>query len=66
MTFLSEEIDMKTKEEIKEEIIQLHGGCEALNEAMNVLHNQNMDKIKQIMSLSHMLREIKKDKGESE
>jgi len=35
---------MKTKEEIKEQIIELHGATLALGEAMNFLHAQRMEK----------------------
>ena len=33
---------MKTKEEIKEEIIELYGATQALSEAMNFLHAQRI------------------------
>ena len=52
---------MKTKEEIKEQIIELHGATLALSEAMNFLHAQRMEKSKQIMSLNHMLKEMEDD-----
>jgi len=49
---------MKTKQEIKEEILELYGATLALNEAMNLLHAQRMEKSKQMMALNHMLREM--------
>ena len=49
---------MKTKQEIKDEIIELYGATQALNEAMNMLHAQRMEKSKQMMSLNHMLKEM--------
>lgn len=49
---------MKTKEEIKDEIIELHGATLALGEAMNFLHAQRMEKSKQMMALNHMLKEM--------
>lgn len=52
---------MKTKEEIKDEIIELHGATLALGEAMNFLHAQRMEKSKQIMALNHMLKEMEAD-----
>jgi hypothetical protein len=52
---------MKTKQEIKEEIIELYGATQALNEAMNILHAQRMEKSKQMMALNHMLKEMEDD-----
>jgi len=49
---------MKTKEEIKDEIIELYGATQALSDAMNFLHAQRMEKSKQMMALSHMLKEM--------
>ena len=49
---------MKTKQEIKDEILELYGATLALNEAMNLLHAQRMEKSKQMMALNHMLREM--------
>tara|TARA_R110000868_G_scaffold258541_1_gene516065 strand:- start:209 stop:385 length:177 start_codon:yes stop_codon:yes gene_type:complete len=55
---------MKTKQEIKDEIIELYGATQALNEAMNMLHAQRMEKSKQMMSLNHMLKEMDRDDAE--
>jgi hypothetical protein len=55
---------MKTKEEIKDEIIELHGATLALGEAMNFLHAQRMEKSKQMMALNHMLKEMEGDDAE--
>ena len=52
---------MKTKDEIKEEIIELYGATKALNDAMNVLHAQRMGKSKQMMALNHMIKEMGDD-----
>ena len=52
---------MKTKQEIKEEIIELFGATTALNDAMNLLHAQRMEKSKQMMALNHMLKEMEED-----
>ena len=49
---------MKTKEEIKEEIIELYGATQALGEAMNMLHAQRMEKGKQMFSLNQMLKDM--------
>jgi peptidoglycan hydrolase CwlO-like protein len=54
---------MKTKEEIKEEIIELYGATKALGDAMNTLHAQRMEKSKQMMALSHMLKEMDGDES---
>ena len=53
---------MKTKQEIKDEIIELYGATKALREAMNILHAQSMEKSKQMMALNHMLKDM--DDGE--
>jgi hypothetical protein len=52
---------MKTKQEIKEEIIELYGATQALNDAMNILHAQRMEKSKQMMALNHMLKDMEED-----
>jgi hypothetical protein len=52
---------MKTKQEIKEEIIELYGATQALTEAMNLLHAQSMEKSKQMMALNFMLKEMGDD-----
>ena len=51
---------MKTKEEIKEEIIELYGANKALSEAMNHLHNQQMETTKKLFALGNMLRDMEK------
>ena len=55
---------MKTKEEIKDEILELYGDTQALGDAMNVLHAQRMEKSKQMMALNHMLKEMEDDDSE--
>jgi uncharacterized coiled-coil DUF342 family protein len=52
---------MKTKQEIKDEIIELYGATQALREAMNFLHAQSMEKSKQMMAFNHMLKEMEND-----
>jgi len=52
---------MKTKQEIKDEIIELYGATQALSEAMNFLHAQRMEKSKQMMALNHMLKDMESD-----
>lgn len=54
---------MKTKQEIKDAILELYGATTALGEAMNVLHAQRMEKSKQMMALNHMLREMGDDES---
>ena len=55
---------MKTKQEIKEEIIELYGATTALNDAMNLLHAQRMEKSKQMMALNQMLKDMDDDAEE--
>ena len=55
---------MKTKEEIKDEIVELYGATQALNEAMDILHAKRMEKSKQMMALNHMLKEMGDDDEE--
>jgi uncharacterized coiled-coil DUF342 family protein len=55
---------MKTKQEIKDEIIELYGATSALREAMNVLHAQSMEKSRQMMALNHMLKDMGDDESE--
>jgi hypothetical protein len=55
---------MKTKQEIKEEIIELYGATQALGDAMNILHAQRMEKSKQMVALNHMLKEMGDDEPE--
>jgi len=52
---------MKTKQEIKDEIIELYGATQALEEVMNLLHAQRIEKNKQMMALNHMLKEMEDD-----
>jgi hypothetical protein len=55
---------MKTKQEIKEEIIELYGAAKALSEAMDALFAQRMAKSQQMMALNHMLKEMGDDNEE--
>ena len=55
---------MKTKQEIKEEIIELYGATQALGDAMNILHAQRMEKSKQMMALNQMLKDTDDDAKE--
>jgi len=54
---------MKTKQEIKDEIIELYGATKALRDAMNILHAQSMEKSKQMMALNHMLKDMDDDES---
>jgi hypothetical protein len=54
---------MKTKQEIKDEILELYGATTALGEAMNMLHAQRMEKSRQMMALNHMLKEMGDDES---
>lgn len=57
---------MKTKQEIKDEIIELFGATQALGDAMNLLHAQRMEKSKQMMALNHMLKDMDGDDAEEQ
>jgi hypothetical protein len=54
---------MKTKEEIKEEIIQLYGANQALSDVLEAIHAQRMEAMKKMMALNHMLKDME-DKDE--
>ena len=54
---------MKTKQEIKEEIIELYGANQALSDALEALHAQRMEAMKKMVDLNHMLREMDDDEG---
>jgi hypothetical protein len=55
---------MKTKQEIKDEINELYGATQALQIAMSALHEQNMKKLKQMMALNQMLKDMDDDQSE--
>ena len=55
---------MKTKEEIKEEIIELYFANKALSEAMNYLHNQQIEAADKLFALNHMLKDMEADDNE--
>lgn len=57
---------MKTKQEIKDEIIELYGATQALNAVMDLLHAQRMEKSRQMMALNHMLKDMDADEAEGE
>ena len=54
---------MKTKEEIKEELIELYGANKALTEAMDRLHKQQMETTKKMFALNNMLRDMENKDG---
>jgi hypothetical protein len=56
---------MKTKQEIKDEIIELYGATQALSDAMNILHAQRMEKSKAMMALNQMLKDMDDDEEEN-
>jgi hypothetical protein len=49
---------MKTKQEIKEEIIELYGANRALSEASLRLHEQQTEITKKLFALNNMLRDM--------
>jgi len=49
---------MKTKQEIKEEIIELYGANKALSETAFLLHEQQTEITKKLFALNNMLREM--------
>jgi hypothetical protein len=51
---------MKTVQEIRDEMNELYGATMALSKAMEVIHEQQMEKRKQMFALAHMLREMEK------
>ena len=55
---------MKTKQEIKEEIIELYGANKALSDAMNHLHNQQMNTTKKMFALNQMLKDMEEDNND--
>ena len=57
---------MKTKQEIREEIIELHGAALALGDVLDMLNKQHMEKIKQMFALSNMLKEMDNDGEKNE
>jgi hypothetical protein len=52
---------MKTKQEIKEEIIELYATQKSFGEVMEFAHKQQMDAMKKMMALNHMLKEMESD-----
>ena len=52
---------MKTRQEIKDEIIELHGATQALRDAMSALHELNMKKLRQMMALNQMLKDMESE-----
>lgn len=49
---------MKTKQEIKDEILELYGANEALREVINMLHAQSMERMKRMFALNQMIKEM--------
>ena len=56
---------MKTKQEIKEEIIELYGTNKALSTAIKQLHNQQMDTTKKMFALNQMLKDMEEDNNDT-
>jgi len=52
---------MKTKQEIKDEIIELYGATQALSGVMDLLHAQRMEKSRAMMALNQMLKDMDDD-----
>ena len=55
---------MKTKQEIKDEINELYGAQQALGDVMDTLQAKRMEKMKQMMALNNMLKEMDDDSEE--
>lgn len=49
---------MKTKQEIKEEIIELYAAQNAFSEVMDFAHKQQMDAMKKMIALNQMLKDM--------
>jgi hypothetical protein len=49
---------MKTKEEIKNEILELYGANEALRAIQNMIHAHSMEQMKQMFALNQMLKDM--------
>jgi hypothetical protein len=47
-----------TREEIKDEIIELYAAQKAFGEVMEFAHKQQMDAMKKMFALNHMLKEM--------
>jgi uncharacterized coiled-coil DUF342 family protein len=56
---------MKTKQKIKEEILELYGANEALSEMADMIHAQCMEKMKQMFALNQILKDMD-DEGDNE
>ena len=55
---------MKTKQEIKDEINELYGAQQVLGDVMDMLQAKRMEKMKQLMALNNMLKEMDDDSEE--
>jgi len=49
---------MKTKEEIKNEILELYGANEALRAIQNMIHAHSMEKMKKMFALNQLLKDM--------
>ena len=49
---------MKTKQEIKEEIIELYAAQKAYSEIVKFAHKQQVDSMKKMMALNQMLKDM--------
>jgi hypothetical protein len=49
---------MKTKQEVKDEILELDRANEVSREVLNLLHAQSMERMQRVMALNHMLKEM--------
>jgi hypothetical protein len=54
---------MKTKQEIKEEIIELYAAQKAFTEVLEFAHKQQVDTLKKMMALNFMLKEMGDDES---
>jgi hypothetical protein len=49
---------MRTKQEIKHELLELYGANEALGLVANMIHEECMEKMKRMFMLNQMLKEM--------
>ena len=55
---------MKAKQEIKDEINELYGAQQILGEVMEILQAKRMEKMKQMMALNQMIKDMDDDSEE--
>jgi len=55
---------MKTIQEIKDELNELYGATMALSHALSTIHDQQMEKTKQMFALNQLLREMQEKRDD--